>query len=173
LQHLEQNPTSDIRTRRTPGDSTTTNKYCLPEQPPLQADAPSYTDIPTISGHRASIFAGQPYVEPSVAEDRSGKLHPPLAPVPAAPSQPHASPETYAVNPSTLVPSNAPSAPSNSTAASSVPTSSEGYHSMSTRPFGGAGALLLQPGTTPAPLNQPLASPGQGAAAGPSGSGAA
>ncbi|KAJ7818724.1 hypothetical protein B0H13DRAFT_1922128 [Mycena leptocephala] len=174
LQHLEQNPTSDIRARRTPGDSTTTNEYYLPEEPPLQADVPSYTDIPTISGHRASMFAGQPYVEPSAAEDRPGELHPPLAPVPAASSQPHASPETYAVNPSSLVPSNAPSsAPPNSTAASSVPTSaSAAYHSMSTRPFGGAGALL-QPGATPAPWNQPSASPGQGAAVGPSGSGAA
>jgi hypothetical protein len=173
LQHLENNPTSDIRARRTPGDSTTTNEYYVPEEPPLMADAPSYTDIPDISGHRSSIFAGQPYVGSSAAEDRPGDLHPPPAPVPAASSQPHALPETYAVNPPSLVPSNAPSAPPNSTAASSVPMStSAGYHLMSTRPFGGAGALL-QPGATPAPWNQPPASPGQGAAAGPSGSGAA
>jgi hypothetical protein len=170
LQHLENNPTSDIRARRTPGDSTTINEYYVPEEPPRMTDAPSYTDIPTISGHRSSIFAGQPYVEPSAAEDQPGDLHPPLAPVPAALSQPHTSPETYAVSPSTLVLSNAPSAPTTAAAASSAPASAT-YHSMSTRPFGGAGALL-HPGAAPAPWNQPPASPGQGAA-GASGSGAA
>ncbi|KAJ7859120.1 hypothetical protein B0H13DRAFT_1901581 [Mycena leptocephala] len=70
LQHLEQNPTSDIRARRTPGDPTTTNEYYVPEEPPLLTNAPSYMDLPSISGHRSSIFAGQPYVAPSAAEDR-------------------------------------------------------------------------------------------------------
>jgi hypothetical protein len=189
LQHLENNPTSDIRARRTPGDPTTANEYYVPEEPPLMTDAPSYTDIPNISGHRSSIFAGQPYVAPSAAEDRPGDLHPPLAPVPAAPSQPHASPETYAVNPSSLVPSNAPSAaPTNASAAGSVPTSaSAGYHSISSaRPFGTPGNLLHYPSEFSPGLprgNHPLrqaasaadspSSPGQGGSSGQSGSGAA
>ncbi|KAJ7879850.1 hypothetical protein B0H13DRAFT_1892073 [Mycena leptocephala] len=148
LQHLENNPTSDIRARRTPGDPTTTNEYYVPEEPPLMTNAPSYTDIPTISSHRASIFAGQPYVETSAVEDRPGDPHPPLATVPAAPSQPHASPETYAVSPSSLVPSNAPSAvQTNASAAGSASTSaSAGYHSISSaRPFGTPGTLLHYP----------------------------
>ncbi|KAJ7861891.1 hypothetical protein B0H13DRAFT_2354954 [Mycena leptocephala] len=189
LQHLENNLTSDICTRRTPGDSTTTNEYYVPEEPPLMTNAPSYTDIPTISGHRASIFAGQPYIEPSAAEDRPGDLHSPLAPVPAASSQPHASPETYAVSPSTLVPSNAPSTvPTNTSAAGSVPTTtSAAYHSMSAaRPFGTAGNLLhypseFSPGLSPGnhPLRQAVSmadspsSPGHGGNSAPSGSGVA
>jgi hypothetical protein len=189
LQHLENNPTSDIRARRTPSDSTTTNEYYVPEEPPLMTDAPSYTDIPTISGHRASIFAGQPLVEPSAAEDRPGELHPPLVPVPAALSQPYASLETYAVNPSSLVPSNAPpTAPTNTSAAGSVPsTTSAGYHSISSaRLFGTPGNLLhylseFSPGLPRGnhPLCQvmsatdPSSSPGHGGNSGPSGSGAA
>jgi hypothetical protein len=188
LQHLENNPTSDIRTRRTPGDPTTTNEYYVPEDPPLMTNAPSYTDIPAISGHRSSIFAGQPYVAPSTAEDRPGEPHPPLAPVPAASSQPHASPETYAVNPSSLVPSNAPpTAPTNASAASSVSTgASAGYHSISSaHPFGTPGTLLHYPSEfSPGlphgnhPLHQaasvadPPSSPGQGGSSGQSGSGA-
>jgi hypothetical protein len=43
LQHLENNPTSDIRARRTPGDSTTTNEYYVPEEPPLMTNTPSHT----------------------------------------------------------------------------------------------------------------------------------
>ncbi|KAJ7896842.1 hypothetical protein B0H13DRAFT_2338130 [Mycena leptocephala] len=189
LQHLENNPTSDIRARRTPGDSTTTNEYYLPEEPPLMTNAPSYTDIPTISGHCSSIFARQPYVEPSMAEDRPGELHPPLAPVPAVSSQLHASPETYAVNPLSLVPSNAPStAPTNASAAGSVPaTTSAAYHSISsTRPFGTSGNLLHYPSEFSPGLPcsnhllhqavsaaDPPSSSGQGGNSGPSGSGAA
>ncbi|KAJ7832512.1 hypothetical protein B0H13DRAFT_2370913 [Mycena leptocephala] len=163
-------------------------QYYVPEDPPLMTNAPSYTDIPAISGHRSSIFAGQPYVAPSTAEDRPGEPHPPLAPVPAASSQPHASPETYAVNPSSLVPSNAPpTAPTNASAAGSVSTSaSAGYHSISSaRPFGTPGTLLHYPSEfSPGlprgnhPLRQaasaadPPSSPGQGGSSGQSGSGA-
>jgi hypothetical protein len=143
-------------------------------EPPLLTEALTTDNLPAIASYGSSMFAGQPPRATNPSADRPGTLPPPPAVVPAASLQPHALPETYAVNPSSLVPSNAPStAPQNSTAASSVPTSaSAAYHSMSTCPFGGAGTLL-QPGATPAPWSQPPASPGQGAAAGPSGSGAA
>ncbi|KAJ7914483.1 hypothetical protein B0H13DRAFT_2325208 [Mycena leptocephala] len=142
MQHLENHPTTDVLSRHAPGDPTTTNNYYMATAPPLLAEAPTLDDLPAIASHI----------------------------VPAAFSQLHALPETYAVNPLSQAPSNASvTAPQITTVANLAPPSASAAHSMSTRPFGGAGSLL-QPGVTPAPWNQPPASPGQGAA-GPSGSG--
>ncbi|KAJ7872927.1 hypothetical protein B0H13DRAFT_2349306 [Mycena leptocephala] len=146
MQHLENHPTTDVLARRAPGDPTTTT---------------------TIASFSSSIFAGQPPRVPASTLERPGTSYPPSAAVPAASSQQHAPPETYTVNPSSQVPSNAPPAPQNPAAAISTPAVGAGFHSLSTRPFGGPGSLL-QPGAAPAPWSQPPVSPGQGAA-GPSG----
>ncbi|KAJ7787386.1 hypothetical protein B0H13DRAFT_1936722, partial [Mycena leptocephala] len=167
---LENHPTTDILARRVPGDPTTTNEYYLPTEPPLSTEVVTMDDMPAIASFGSSIFAGHPPRVPAPTAERPGTTYPPSAAVPTAFSQPHASPETYTVNPSSTVPSNAPPAPQNPAAASSTPAAAAGFHSLSTRPFGGAGSLL-QSGATPAPWNQPPVSPGQGAA-GPSGSGA-
>ncbi|KAJ7794666.1 hypothetical protein B0H13DRAFT_2393323 [Mycena leptocephala] len=169
MQFLEHHPTSDVLERRLPGDTSNLHKYYVATEPPLITEAPTTDDIPAIASYSSSIFAGRP--PRASAADRPGTSHPPPTVLPAALSQPHAQPETYAVNPSSLMSSNAPSAPTTTTAASSIPASASAAHSMSTRLFGGPGALL-QTGATPAPSwNQPPTSPSQGAA-GPSGSGA-
>ncbi|KAJ7800995.1 hypothetical protein B0H13DRAFT_2390185 [Mycena leptocephala] len=170
MQHLENHPTTGVMARRAPGDPSTINKYYLATEPPLTSEALTTDDIPAIDSYGTSIFAGQPPRAPVPTAERPGTSHPPPAAMPAAPLQPHALPETYVVNPSSAVPSNAPPlAPQIPTVARSPPASTAaGYHSLSTRPFGGAGALL-QSGAVPTPWNPPPASPGQGAA-GPSGS---
>jgi hypothetical protein len=170
MQHLENHPTTDVLARRAPGDPSTTHEYYLPTEPPLSVEAITTDDLPAIASFSSSIFAGQPPRVPASTLERPGTSYPPSAAVPAASSQPHAPPETYTVNPSSQVPSNAPPAPQNPAAAFPTPAAGAGFHSLSTRPFGGPGSLL-QPGTAPAPWTQPPASPGQGAA-GPSGSGA-
>jgi hypothetical protein len=170
MQHLENHPTTNVLSRRTSGDHSTTHEYYMAAEPPLLADTPMVDDMPAIASYSSSIFAGQPPRAPAV--DRPGTSHPPPTVLPAALSQPHALPETYAVNPSSMVPSNAPPTPQHPAVASSTSANSAaGFHSLSTCPFGGTGALL-QSGAAPAPWNQPPASLGQGAAAGPSGSGA-
>ncbi|KAJ7791098.1 hypothetical protein B0H13DRAFT_1936073, partial [Mycena leptocephala] len=145
MQHLENHPTTDVLSRRAPGDPTTTNSYYLPTAPPSLAEAPTLDDLPAITSYGSSIFAGQPPraspsaghppIEAPATGTRSGDLlHPPPAVMPAAISQPHAPPETYAVNPSTSTSTAAASYPStSSTAANLAPApATAAYHSMST-----------------------------------------
>jgi hypothetical protein len=121
MQHLENHPTTDILAGSAPGDPTTINEYYLPTEPPLTSEALTTDDIPAIDSYGSSIFAGHHPRAPVPTAERPGTLHPPPAAMPAAPLQPHASPETYVVNPSSAVPSNAPPlVPQNPTAVSSV-----------------------------------------------------
>jgi hypothetical protein len=57
---LENHPTTDVLTRRAPGNPTTTNEYYLPTEPPLLAEAVMLEDVPAIASYDSSIFAGQP-----------------------------------------------------------------------------------------------------------------
>ncbi|KAJ7846174.1 hypothetical protein B0H13DRAFT_1907960 [Mycena leptocephala] len=104
MQHLENHPTTDILAGSAPGDPTTINEYYLPTEPPLTSEALTTDDIPAIDSYGSSIFAGHHPRAPVPTAERPGTSHPPPAAMPAAPLQPHASPETYVVNPSSRSP---------------------------------------------------------------------
>jgi hypothetical protein len=69
MQYLENHPTTDVLARRAPGDPTTTNKYYLPTEPPLSAEAVTLDDMPAIASYGSSIFAGQPPRVPATSNE--------------------------------------------------------------------------------------------------------
>jgi hypothetical protein len=76
MQHLENHPTTDVLSRRAPGDPSTINEYYLATKPPLTAEAPTMDNIPAISSYSSLIFAGQPSRAPAPTTERPGMSYP-------------------------------------------------------------------------------------------------
>jgi hypothetical protein len=168
IQYLEQHPTSNVLSRRTPGDPTSTNEYYLPEAAPSLAAAPVLADIPAIVNYDPSIFAGQPFPEAPTAVLAGDSLsYPPPALTPAATAQPYAAPETYTTNPSPSagLPTRSFGPPGGPLAQASDVLMGPPRVEQLQRPVA---ATMDPPPMAVAPWRQSASSPGQGGAAGSS-----